>query len=143
MKIKKWWIVGFVLLVVGLIWDKEISMFFVGLRGVVLTEFLLGLNLLSSIVIIFFVLTGLFLWYEHKRRWILPLWLGLIFSVAVSFVLKAVVGRVRPFLAEASITALTLKDSYFAWNSSFPSFHAMLVFSALPVLDKEFRDHHP
>src|SRR3989344_2448133 len=121
-------------------YDLQISLFFLSLRRVFLTKFLFGLNLISNIVIIFFFLTSLFLWKEHKRRWILPLWLSMFFSAALSFILKIIVARPRPFLTNSEITvlAIELKQSYLTWDTSFPSFHTLLVFSALPILDKEF-----
>ena len=62
------------------------------------------------------------------------------FSVVVSYVLKILIARPRPFLFHSlSILAITFKDNYLTWNSSFPSFHAVLVFCALPILSKEFR----
>ena len=32
-----------------------------------------------------------------------------------------------------------MKDSFNTWNFSFPSFETMLVFAAVPLLNKEFR----
>jgi len=120
--------------------DVNISLFFASLRNHYTTVFLLGLTFLSNIIILFFFLTSLFLWQEHKRRWIFPLWLSLLFSIVVSYILKILIARLRPFLFPAlSILAITFKNNYLTWNSSFPSFHAVLVFSALPILSKEFR----
>ena len=89
-----------------------------------LNSFFLGITFVSSEIIIFFLLTSLFLWSENKRRWILPLWLTFFLSAVISFLLKITVQRPRPFFNETGF--------------SFPSSHAILAFCALPILIKEF-----
>ncbi len=140
----RWLLIGLIALVVivlGFYYDSAISVFFQNFQRIFLSEFLFVLGFLSNVIILFFFLTSLFLWQEHKRRWILPLWLSLFFSVVVSFFFKILIARPRPFLVLGEgfrVLAVALKESYLTWNTSFPSFHAVLVFSALPVLDKEF-----
>ncbi len=110
------------------------------LRNSVLDDFFLGLTMLSSSVIIFFFLTSLFLWQEHKRRWIIPLWVSLALSVAVSFIFKFAIQRQRPFQQGiVSLLPVLEKASHSIWNFSFPSFHAMLVFCAVPILSRQFK----
>src|SRR3989344_4536443 len=119
--------------------DSQIIKFISILRTSFLDEFFLGITFLSSELIIFFFLTSLFLWSEKKRKWILPLWVSLFFSVVVSFFLKISVQRMRPFQLEiVSTLPILISESFAKWNFSFPSFQAMLVFCAIPVLDKEF-----
>lgn len=128
-------IIAFIL---AFIFDKGISSFIASNRNALFTDFFLGLTFVSHTIIIFFFLTSLFLWQERKKRWILPLWLTLFSSVVASFILKVIARRARPFDAGISAVPLALESSFSAWNSSFPSFQAMLAFSALPILDKEF-----
>ena len=119
--------------------DSQIIKFISILRTSFLDEFFLGITFLSSELIIFFFLTSLFLWSEKKRKWILPLWVSLFFSVVVSFFLKISVQRMRPFQLEiVSTLPILISESFAKWNFSFPSFQAMLVFCAIPILDKEF-----
>lgn len=125
-------------LILAFIFDKSISSFIANNRNALFTDFFLGLTFVSNTIIIFFFLTSLFLWQEHKKRWILPLWITLFSSVAASFVLKTIIGRARPFEFGISAIPLALESSFATWNSSFPSFQAMLAFSALPILYKEF-----
>lgn len=109
------------------------------LRNIYLNDFFLGITTASSAIIVFFFLTSLFLWNEHKRRWILPLWLTLLLSAAVSFIIKFSIQRPRPFQTGiVSVLPILEKASHAVWNFSFPSFQAMLVFSAVPILSKEF-----
>lgn len=122
-----------------LYFDKLIVVKFFSLRFDLLDEFFLGISFISTEIIIFFFLTSLFLWREHKRRWILPLWLTLIVSVAVSFLIKFFVHRLRPYQLQLVPTLdIFQKASHLIWDYSFPSFHAMLVFCAIPILSREF-----
>ncbi len=109
------------------------------IRNNFLNDFFLGLTFASSSIIIFFFLTSLFLWKDHKRKWILPLWFTLGLSAVVSFLLKFFVQRPRPF-QEGIVFMLPIleKANHLIWNFSFPSFHAMLVFCSIPILSKEF-----
>ena len=91
---------------------------------------------ISSSVIILFVLTSLFLWEEHRRRWVFPLWLSLLSSLFLTFIIKSLYFRARPFLFGLDTIdsiAIALINT-----SSFPSAHAAVAFSALPLLNKKF-----
>jgi len=109
------------------------------IRNGFLNDFFLGLTFISSEIIIFFFLTSLFLWRDKKRRYILPLWLTLVLTAIVSFLLKIAIQRPRPFqLGLVSVLPVLEKASHIVWNFSFPSFHTMLAFSAIPFLSEEF-----
>ncbi len=134
-----WGLLLLLIVTVSLYFDSDIVYGVSFLRNDILNDFFLGITSLSSSIIIFFFLTSLFLWREHKRKWILPLWTTLGVSVLVSFVLKIIVQKQRPFqLGIVSVLPLLEKASYLTWNFSFPSFHAMLAFCAVPILSKQF-----
>lgn len=119
--------------------DKNIVVFFENLRNSYLNEFFLGITFLSAEIIVLFFLTSLFLWSEHKRKWIFPLWFTLGLSALISFLLKFSIQRLRPYQAEIVSTLPVLQEAgHLAWNFSFPSFQAMLGFCAVPILSKEF-----
>ena len=131
-------VLGFAV-ILSFIFDNLIVQNISKLRNLFLDEVFLGITFISSEIIIFFFLTSLFLWKEHKRKWILPLWLTLGLSAIISFLLKISIQRLRPFQQNlVSIPEMLLSKSYEIWNFSFPSFQAMLVFCALPILSKEF-----
>lgn len=142
MKRNKELVLFFVVILIGFIsfyFDSEIVKGVSSIRNIFLDEFLIGLTFISSEIIIFFFLTSLFLWRDKKRRWIIPLWLTLGLSVVVSFLLKFIVQRQRPFqLGIVSILDFLKENSHTIWNFSFPSFQTMMVFSAIPILSKEF-----
>lgn len=139
---RRWIIFGLVILflvIVSFYFDTLIVSGVSLLRNNVLNDFFLGLTFISSSIIIFFFLTSLFLWREHKRKWILPLWVTFGVSVCVSFVLKIIIQRPRPFqLGIVPILSVLEKASHTTWNFAFPSFHAMLVFCSIPILSKQF-----
>jgi len=108
------------------------------IRNSILTDFFMGITFVSSILLIFLFLTLLFI-KEKKRKWILPLWMSLGLSVIVSFLLKVAIQRARPYqIGLVSVLGDLAKNSHLVWDFSFPSFQAMLVFSAIPFLSKEF-----
>lgn len=123
--------------------DVIIIKFIESLRNYYLDYIFLSVTFASNTIIIFFFLTSLFLWKEHKRKWIFPLWLTLLFSAIIDFFLKVLVKRPRPFqggiVSVLQIAFYFMKDNFNTWNFSFPSFQAMLVFAALPLLNKEFK----
>jgi len=129
----------FISILIALYFDASIVRIISLIRTNFLNSFFLGITFLSSEIIIFFLLTSMFLWSENKRKWILPLWLTLFLSAVVGFLLKVTVQRPRPFIAGIVSTLPNLMEkSFTTWNFSFPSFQSMLVFCAIPILIKEF-----
>ena len=107
------------------------------IRNSVSNDFFIGITFFSS-SIIFIFLTALFM-QKNKKKWLLPLWLTMLVSVIISFLLKVSVQRMRPYQMELiSILPGFESLAHSVWNFSFPSFQAMLVFSAVPFLSKEF-----
>jgi len=123
--------------------DVVIIKFIEGLRNYYSDYIFLSITFASNTILIFFFLTSLFLWEEHKRRWIFPLWMTVFFSAAINFFLKFLIKRPRPFqggiVSVLQVAFYFMKDNFNTWNFSFPSFQAMLVFAALPLLNKEFK----
>lgn len=135
------WIFGLILVlfILSLYFDSYIVNGISYIKNAVFDEVLLGITFTSTEVIIFFVLTSLFLWSSNKRKWILPLWFTLILSTIFSFILKVAVQRLRPFQQGLiELPSFLIKNSYYIWDFSFPSAQTMLVFCALPLLSKEF-----
>lgn len=135
-----WGIVIILAIIISFYFDAEIVKGVSFLRNAVFDDFFLGVSFISSDIIIFFFLTSLFLWRENKRKWILPLWATLALSAIIGFILKIAVQRQRPYqLGIVSVLPILEKASHSLWNFSFPSFHAMLVFCAIPILASQFK----
>lgn len=127
------------IILASLYFDSEIVKGISLVRNSFLNNFFMKVTSASSEIIIFLFLTGLFLWKKQKRKWILPLWLTLGLSAVISFLLKILIQRQRPFqLGIVSTLPILEKASHLIWNFSFPSSHAILAFCALPILSKEF-----
>ncbi|MBR9705665.1 phosphatase PAP2 family protein [Candidatus Pacearchaeota archaeon] len=141
-------LIGIVLMLIAFLFDPDIMMALQKIRNIQLDYLFISITFASNAFIMFFFLMALFLWREHKRRWIFPLVLSSAVSFIASFFIKIIVRRPRPFTSEILIKkgfeALVvafyfMKSNYNTWNFSFPSFQALFVFAALPILDKEFK----
>jgi undecaprenyl-diphosphatase len=86
-----------------------------------------------------FLLVSVFLHQGDKKKFIPALWVSAGVSTIISYIVKIIVQRPRPFNLGIVATFPSLaKNSYLAWDSSFPSSHAMLAFCSLPFISKEF-----
>jgi undecaprenyl-diphosphatase len=133
------WVLIALIIILSFFLDNKLIKAISLLRMGILDSFFLGITFASSEIIIFFVLTAFFLWSENKREWIFPLWACLGISAAVSLILKATVQRLRPFqLGIIQLIPKLQEASFNTWNFSFPSFQSMLVFSAIPILSRQF-----
>lgn len=125
---KKWWYALFALLIVSFIFDKQIVDFFVNNRIDAINTFVVWFTSGYTILIVGFIITSLYLWNERKKKWIIPLWLSGLISFWLVQVIKLLIARERP-----DVLFLVDMNDY-----SFPSGHAAVVFSAIPILDAEF-----
>jgi len=75
------------------------------------------------------VITLMFILYK-KYKTIPLIWISLLLSSLIAWLLKVIVKRPRPF---TGITEIILKEGY-----SFPSGHATVAFAALPFLEESF-----
>ena len=132
-------IIAIIITLISFFLDNYVINFFSFIKNPYFDSFFIGLTLVSSEIIIFFLLTSLFLWKENKRRWILPLWITLLSSAIISFIMKFIIQRPRPFQEGlVKIMEVFQNMNFEVWNFSFPSFQTMFVFCSLPILSKEF-----
>lgn len=125
---KRWWYCLFGLFVISFLADKLIVDFFAGIRIAFLNEFMVWFTSGYTILFVAFMFASFFLWNEHKKKWIFPLWLSGLIGFLSAHLLKLVFLRARP-----DVLSLINQTNY-----SFPSGHAAVVFAALPILDREF-----
>lgn len=126
--------------IVCFIFDPSISKFVVSLRSLVLNKFFLGVSFVDNEIILGILLGALMFFWKEKREWIIPLWLSMILTAFVSFILKYSIQRQRPF-AQGIVTLLpgiADKASYHTWDFSFPSFDTAFVFAVIPLVWKFF-----
>lgn len=116
-------IIGFIIFLISFLFDNLI----LGLSNFGFK------NILNSTVqwmlFVVVLITGLFFFYKKYK--IIPLlWGGLLTSSLITWLLKIIIKRPRPFV---EFTDIILKAGY-----SFPSGHATIAFAALPFLEEYF-----
>jgi len=144
---KKGFIIGLIVIVLTMVsffLDRQLISLIPYLRNMVVDYFFILIVFFSNFFIIFLFLTLLFLYKKGKQNHVLSVWLSILLSMIVSFVVKLLFKRPRPF-EQGLISVFTggfnlIKDNFSIWNYSFPSFHAMLVFAVLPIINKEFKE---
>lgn len=112
--------------------DRQIVLFFQMHRNPVLDIIFTAFTHLGTMIAVLLVIVSLFMLKKHRKGWIIPLWLSLVFAVVFSYIIKYAVMRQRP--EAIGIAAVIAATGY-----SFPSAHSATVFSALPVMDKVFK----
>ena len=125
--------------IISFYFDSQIVSSVSNIRSPFLNNFFLLITSISSKVLLFIFLTALFLLKKENRRMIIPLWFTIFLSGVVTFLLKIFVHRTRPYLAGIVTTLPSLQEaSHIIWNFSFPSSHAMVIFSTIPLIWKKF-----
>lgn len=120
------------LILFSLPFDKMIIEWVVASRIDFLNPLFIWLGFLGTSYIVLFFMTSLFLWQENKRKWIVTLWFGMIATFILVIFLKFIFMINRPHLV---LDIIPLQQ---AFSPSFPSLHAAIVFSAIPLLRKNF-----
>ncbi len=109
--------------------DSALSEFFSGPKINAFGAFLSVITNFSFVAVFFVLIPTIIFYNKKKRQEILILWLLATLSTAVSFLMKMIFARQRPLE--------TLSYPFFhALDYSFPSMHAMVIFSILPLLVK-------
>lgn len=128
MKKFNYYVISFVLLAISLIFDKQIILLITGLRINFLNTLMIALAYISTELVLFLFVTIILL-ISKKYKEIPIAWLSLIISLLITFTLKWIVARPRPF------ETLQIEPLFISSNSSFPSGHATAAFSALAIFD--------
>lgn len=128
------YIIAAVLIIIGLFYDVQMSVFFAENRASVINSIMIFASFLANWYIWIFIvlILSLILW-QGKKQFIIPLWVSFIIGQAIVFILKLIIMRERPYDA-LGIIGLDIQS-----DSSFPSGHAAAVFSILPVITSAFK----
>jgi len=128
-------IIGTLLFIISYKLDNQVNLLFTGLRFPLL-DVVFGLITNFNLVILAMVVMPSIIFYRNKKKSVYLLWLTFLISVILAFIIKLIVLRQRPLEALVyQIKPLT----YPLINIlvySFPSMHAMVAFSLLPVIIK-------
>jgi len=122
---------GIILLIISIFLDKITLNLISSIRNNILDYFFSILTSSLLITSILIIIPTLYLWYERKRSWILPLGVSYIATIIVCIILKLIVARERP-------TDVIFITDYLLY--SFPSLHAAIAFCPIPILNKTFKD---
>ncbi len=119
-------IIGTFLFLLSYIFDKELVEFFKEMKIPIL-DILLGFVTNFSIVLFVMLVIPSFILYKKNKKLAYLLWLIFIVSFTLNFFVKLLIHKPRP------ISTFTYPFTNIV-NYSFPSTHAIVVFSLLPVL---------
>jgi undecaprenyl-diphosphatase len=129
---------GLVLLILTILgitsffFDNKIALFFKSHQNTLLSKFFLIFDP-TWIMLLLYGFIILLVWTKAKHKWTLPFILTLGISLGLSLIFKLVFSRERPFGLIETFPIVHLIDY------SFPSNHSTAIFSAMPILNKEFR----
>jgi len=121
-------ILGVFLFLLSYVFDYQVNLFFRNLRFG-LFDFVFSIITNFGIVVLIMVVIPSIILYRKNKKPLYLLWLAFLASLIISFSVKLIFLRQRPI--EAFTYPFTNIISY-----SFPSLHAMAVFSLLPILTR-------
>jgi len=112
--------------------DKQLILFVTQLRTLILDNVFTWGEWIFTKTLIFAVALAIIV--VKNRKIVIPFVLSSFLSLVVVYVLKLVIGRVRPYLA------LNLPHVVQATNHSFPSGHAAIAFATVPFVFAAYRN---
>lgn len=107
--------------------DAYVSALMTAIQHPFLKMILGTLGSIEVIVLVLCILPTIYLFLKHKLKEIIYLWLGLLYPLIATFILKLITLRERPM------------GSFNPWgdfSSSFPSMHSAIVFSLAFLLSR-------
>ena len=119
-------ITGIVIFLLSYIYDNLVNRFFKNMRFPML-DYIFGIITNFAAVIIVILIIPIIALYRNKKRQAYLLFATFAASVAVAFIIKLIVLRQRP-------SEILYYPFFNVIDYSFPSMHAMIVFSLLPAL---------
>ncbi|MEK6892017.1 MAG: phosphatase PAP2 family protein [Nanoarchaeota archaeon] len=119
-------LIGMILFYISTFFDKPVSLMFNNIKIPFLDFILSIITNFGVVVMVIFVIPAI-TFYNNDKKIIKLLFLAFIISFIFSFILKLVILRQRP----ADILYYPLLNII---DYSFPSMHAMIAFSLLPIL---------
>lgn len=133
MKKGVYYLIALIALAGSFLIDDKLALFFNQHSSALLTAFFKFFTYIGSGLSVVIPVIIIALWISRRKEYIVPLALGSLVSLAVGYGLKVIVARPRPY---ESLDFIPLV-SHFS-SKSFPSLHACMSFSTLPVLVKVF-----
>jgi len=120
---------GVILLILSLFLDKFISDLFTTPKNQYLTYFFEQISNFTFIFSIVALYTTFILYLEENKKAILPLWITLVITLAITIFMKILIARTRPN---------DLNFVFSGFDYSFPSQHTAFAFAVLPIIFRLF-----
>lgn len=127
---RHYYLTAFIAFLLALLIDKNVAVIFAENRVPFLTVFFNAMTKIGTFIFIPFLIVTFYLWKSKNKDKIIPLWLSLAVSLAITYLLKFSLQRPRPE------QAFGIKAAIGETGYSFPSAHAAAAFSALPLFYK-------
>lgn len=131
--------------IVTFIYDKSIIEFVAAHRMPFLDNFLFILAFDYFILFLLIVFTAIFInsaLVNKKKCWVIPMWISVSIAYFVSHVINYFIKRQRPFVTYKIPVLVslfqTLSRNINYLYSSFPCCHTMVIFSILPIINKNY-----
>jgi membrane-associated phospholipid phosphatase len=126
-----------VILIILLQFDFELARAITSLRFDALNSMMIVLS--ATVLQIALAAAASLIVYLNQKKKLLHLWLSYAVTLAISYILKIIIARPRPFEAGISTFESLIKESYSKFDFSLPSNHAALAFVPLLFLPKKYR----
>jgi undecaprenyl-diphosphatase len=124
------WIAAVFFGLVSFFLDKSLLAAANSIQNSYITWVMSWLSNLLTVFVVLIVMSSLFMLEQKKARWLRAAWVAAVVSLLLAVALKEMFMRTRP-LESAIGTGILLY--------AFPSAHAAVAFSLVPVLDREFK----
>ena len=128
MKKSYYYLIGIIVLITSLIFDKQISIFFTSYRIEFFNIIAIFINYVEWYILFALILSILLIRRDYKK--IFPLIIALILYLGLTNLIKIITARPRPYV-ELDNALITDNNP----NRSFPSGHAAAMFTLLPFLN--------
>ena len=137
MKKNTFYLIGFISLIISLLIDNYISLFFSNIRNNAFDFLSVIVSYINTVMI--FALMTLILYFINKKKEIILMWIAFFSSGLLSLVIKLITNRTRPFIALNLDKIANIDYSFASWNTSFLSWHTAALFTVYPFLDKKIK----
>ena len=125
-------------LLILLVFDFKLSEAITSLRFDALSSIMIVLSA-TALQIVLALGASAIVYLTNQKKKLLHLWLSYAVTLAVSYILKIIIARPRPFEAGISTFEALIKESYSKFDFSFPSNHAAVAFVPLLFLPKKWK----
>jgi undecaprenyl-diphosphatase len=126
-----------VILILLLQFDFKLSEAITSLRFDALNSIMIALSA-TTVQGVLVILSSIIVFFNNNKK-LLHLWLSYAVTLAISYALKIIIARPRPFEAGISSFESLIKESYSKIDFSFPSNHAAMAFVPLLFLPKKWK----